>query len=115
MELFVLLKYITIRLLIRCHWAALHIFCNPLPAKLLLHTSPLYYLQYIFGHFFLLIVFCLLTNDFIMYQSIQRLLLKKNTEGDLDCEEDTRQLTILQLQSYARDAVEELDMIKEVT
>ena len=56
-----------------------------------------------------------MTNNIIMYQSIQRLLLKKNAEGDLDCEEDTRQLTILQLQSYARDAVEELDMIKEVT
>ena len=47
-------------------------------------------------------------------QSLQRLLNKKNEDGDLDLEEETRQLMILQLQSYARDSIGEIDMIKQV-
>ena len=42
------------------------------------------------------------------------LLNRKNAEGDLDCEEETRALMLLQLQCYARDAASEIDLIKQV-
>ena len=54
------------------------------------------------------------TNPLFPSQSLQRLLNKKNEDGDLDLEEETRQLMILQLQSYARDSIGEIDMIKQV-
>ena len=47
-------------------------------------------------------------------QSLQRLLNKKNEEGDLDCEEESRTLMLLQLQSYCTDSLDELDLIKQV-
>jgi hypothetical protein len=42
------------------------------------------------------------------------LLNKKNRDGDIDCEEETRSLMLLQLQSYGRDAVDEMDLIEQV-
>ena len=42
------------------------------------------------------------------------LLNKKNRDGDLDCEEETRSLMLLQLQCYGRDAVDEMDLIEQV-
>jgi hypothetical protein len=42
------------------------------------------------------------------------LLNKKNRDGDIDCEEETRSLMLLQLQSYGRDAVDEMDLIDQV-
>lgn len=49
----------------------------------------------------------------LLHQSLQRLLNKKNEEGDLDCEEESRSLMILQLQSYCTDSLDELDLIKQ--
>ena len=42
------------------------------------------------------------------------LLNKKIRDGDLDCDEETRSLMLLQLQSYGRDAVDEMDLIEQV-
>ena len=42
------------------------------------------------------------------------LLSKKGRDGDLDCEEETRSLLLLQLQSYGRDSVDEMDLIQQV-
>ena len=42
------------------------------------------------------------------------LLNKKGRDGDLDCEEETRSLLLLQLQSYGRDSVDEMDLIQQV-
>eukprot|EP00596_Hydrurales_sp_CCMP1899_P008865 CAMPEP_0119036962 /NCGR_PEP_ID=MMETSP1177-20130426/5011_1 /TAXON_ID=2985 /ORGANISM="Ochromonas sp, Strain CCMP1899" /LENGTH=356 /DNA_ID=CAMNT_0006997549 /DNA_START=148 /DNA_END=1215 /DNA_ORIENTATION=- len=46
-------------------------------------------------------------------QLLQRLLEKKTSEEDLDNEDETRGLMVLQLQCYARDAIDELDVIKQ--
>lgn len=54
-------------------------------------------------------------TSYLFWQELTRLLAITKNDTEIDHEDEQRELYILTLQSYMRDAMDELDMLEEVS